>query len=142
MVDVDFGIDNSQVEVHMHAADNNHLPHAGLLTQSNNHKHMASTLTPIAETSVPYMASAIDDHTVPEGVAVHKRNTGSKSWKRLARGVSKTTSKRRGALKRLLELDEEVQPESSIKRPKVCDAVQSTNELSSAEAGTQPRRHQ
>ncbi|GMY17896.1 hypothetical protein FCV25MIE_13135 [Fagus crenata] len=103
MVDVDFGIDNSQVEVRMHAgektADNNHLLHVGPPTQSNNHKHMASTLTPIAETSVPYMASAIDDHTVPEGVVVHQRNTGSKSWKRLARG---------GGLVKQLQKDKEL----------------------------------
>ena len=146
MVDVDFGIDNPQVEVCMHAEEktivNNHLPHVGPPTQSNNQQHVASTLTPTIETSAPNMVSAIDDHNVPEEVAVQQRITGSKSWKRLARGVSKTTSKRRGALKRLLELDEEVQPESSIKRPKVCNTVQSTNELSSAEAGTQPRRHQ
>lgn len=91
---------------------------------------------------LPHTTNDLDGMSSPSSVAVQLRKHGTKSWKRLAKKSTKSISTKRGALKRLLELDEEIQSESVTKWPKTNVVVQNSHELSSVEARILPCRSQ
>jgi hypothetical protein len=123
------------------AVENNPSPHVGPSTQQP--LHVVPSTTPIVgEAGLTSIESATNEQAVFVGVAVQPKKVGPKSWKRLARGVNNKVPTRRGALKRLLELDTEIQAEEAFKCLKAGGPGNDIHELSSAAAGTQPRRSQ
>uniref|UniRef100_A0A2N9F0P5 Reverse transcriptase domain-containing protein n=1 Tax=Fagus sylvatica TaxID=28930 RepID=A0A2N9F0P5_FAGSY len=125
----DSGMDNSNevvgkqlgemegIQLREVVVENNPSPNVGPSTQQPLHV-VPSTTPVVGEAGLTSIESATDEQAVSMGVTAQPKKVGPKSWKRLARGVSNKVPTRRGALKRLLELDTEIQAEEAFKRLK------------------------
>ncbi|GMY09617.1 hypothetical protein FCV25MIE_04856 [Fagus crenata] len=100
------------------AANTKSMPIAGPSSSAPNLLHEESNAVCLDDPCLPRTTNDLDGMSSPSRVAVQLRKHGTKSWKRVARKSTKSISTKRGALKRLLELDEEIQSESVTKRPK------------------------
>ncbi len=112
------------------AANTKSMPIAGPSSSAPNLLHEESNAVSLDDPCLPRTTNDLDGMSYPSSVVVQLRKRGTKSWKRLARKSTKSISTKRGALKRLLELDEEIQSESVTKWPKTNVVVQNSHELS------------